>query len=130
MLAYHALKFHTIKTKGSITVQDQHLLAWPGNLCRHREASPGTKTTHRAGIEPVALAMLLRCLRQLVHAHSHVAHQGNRCPPVDTHIFSREIEPDYVRPRWNKRRLTMIEAEIHARANGQDGICSFQGLAA
>src|SRR5947209_427462 len=198
MLAYHALKFHTIKSKGSIAVKDQHLLAWPGNLCRHREAGPGTKTAHRAGIEPVArfvdinytpaiahniaaithhrrilvdkvaylaaeahrvnghgvgtrqccvtvqcppfldanvlqpvaLAMLLRCLRQLVHTYSHVAHQGNRCPPVDAHIFSCEIEPDYVRLRWNKRGLTMIEAEIHARANGQDGICSFQGFAA
>src|SRR5438067_8179929 len=71
--------------------------------------------------QPVALSMLLRCLCQLVHTHSHVAYQANRSSPVDAHIFSCEIEPDYVRLRRNKRGLAMLEAEIHARTNSQDG---------
>src|SRR5947209_17588902 len=74
MLAYHALKFHTIETKGSITVQDQYLLAWPGNLCRHREASPGTKTTHRAGIEPVARFVDINYTPAIAHDVAAIAH--------------------------------------------------------
>src|SRR3989442_15092106 len=74
MLAYHHLKCHTIKTKGSITVQDQHLLARPGNLCRHREAGPGTKTAHRAGIEPVAGFVAINHTPAIAHDITAIAH--------------------------------------------------------
>src|SRR6266699_6142703 len=54
LLAYHALEFHAVESKGAIAMQDQHLLAGTGELRGHRETCARPQATHRAWIEPVA----------------------------------------------------------------------------
>src|ERR1051326_4900078 len=81
-------------------------------------------------LEPVAFVMLFRGLRHLVHTRPHVSNKANRGPAIDTHIFTCQIKPDHVGLRWNERRLTVIEAEVHTRAHCQDGIRPFEGFAA
>src|SRR5437588_12461377 len=56
-------------------------------------------------LEPVALIKLFRGFRQLVHTHSYISRQANHCPPVDAHVFTRQVKPDHVCLCWNKRRL-------------------------
>src|SRR3989442_6491161 len=74
ILAYHALKFHAIEAEGPITMQNQHFLPRPGNLCRHGEAGSCAKTTHRTGIEPVAGLVDVDYAPAIAHDIATIAH--------------------------------------------------------
>src|SRR6266568_7697752 len=52
-VSYHALEFHTIQAKSTITVQDEHFFTGTDKLGCHCKACASTETAHWAGIEPV-----------------------------------------------------------------------------
>src|SRR5205085_7207670 len=53
VLAYHTLELHAVESEGTITVENQHLLARTSELGCHGKACACAKTTHWAWIEPV-----------------------------------------------------------------------------
>ena len=76
--------------------------------------------------KPLFLVELPGGLGHLLHTDAHVSRESGGNSAVGTDILACQVEPDDIGGRRDKRRLAVIEAEVHARANGQDGIGPFQ----
>ena len=96
-----ALDVESGQTEPAVSVDDAHLLARSGELCRGREARAGAQAAELSGVQPVSWAIDLQHTRG--ERHDIAAVSDNRCVVVQevTHLFDQ--------PHRVNRRLGAVE---------------------